>query len=91
MLVLAAWKAGGEVVIAVRRSRHEGSLRRLAFGLFYKVLGFLSDYPIPLNAGIFSLLDRRAVDAINALTETNRYLSGMRAWVRPESPIRTSA
>jgi dolichol-phosphate mannosyltransferase len=41
----------------------------------------LSDYPIPLNAGIFSLMDRRAVDSINALGERNRYLPGLRAWV----------
>jgi dolichol-phosphate mannosyltransferase len=34
-----------------------------------------------LNAGIFGLLDRQAVDAINALREGNRYLPGLRAWV----------
>src|SRR5262249_16403532 len=49
--------------------------------LFYRVLGTLSDYPIPLNAGIFSLMDRRAVDSVNALGERNRYLPGLRAWV----------
>jgi dolichol-phosphate mannosyltransferase len=48
---------------------------------FYRALGFLSDYPIPLNAGVFGLLDRQAVDAINHLGETNRYLPGLRAWV----------
>src|SRR4029077_17538595 len=41
----------------------------------------LSDFPIPLNAGIFGLLDRQAVDSINALSEGNRYLPGLRAWV----------
>src|SRR5581483_2176511 len=51
------------------------------FPMFYRVLGMLSDYPIPLNAGIFSLMDRRAVDSINALGERNRYLPGLRAWV----------
>jgi dolichol-phosphate mannosyltransferase len=44
-------------------------------------LGALSDYPIPLNAGIFSLMDRKAVDAILALREKNRYLPGLRAWI----------
>jgi glycosyltransferase involved in cell wall biosynthesis len=51
------------------------------FPLFYRVLGALSDYPIPLNAGIFGLLDRQAVDSINSLRERNRYLPGLRAWV----------
>jgi dolichol-phosphate mannosyltransferase len=45
------------------------------------VLGALSDYPIPLNAGIFGLLDRQAVDSINSMQERNRYLPGLRAWV----------
>src|SRR5579863_297806 len=80
--LIGAWHAGAEIVVAVRRSRQE-SRKVLAalFPLFYKVLGMLSDYPIPLNAGIFSLMDRRAVDSINALGERNRYLPGLRAWV----------
>ena len=45
------------------------------------MLSALSDYPIPLNAGIFGLMDRQAVDSINALSEGNRYLPGLRAWV----------
>jgi glycosyltransferase involved in cell wall biosynthesis len=77
-----AWRGGAEVVVAVRRSRQE---RRKVLGklfpLFYRVLGALSDFPIPLNAGIFGLLDRQAVDSINALPERNRYLPGLRAWV----------
>jgi dolichol-phosphate mannosyltransferase len=79
--LVAAWRKGAEVVIAERRSRRESGLRRLLFPLFYRFLGFLSDYPIPLNAGIFGLLDRRVVQAMNQLTETNRYLPGLRAWV----------
>jgi polyisoprenyl-phosphate glycosyltransferase len=79
--MVAAWKEGAEVVIAERRSRLETGVRRALFPFFYSVLGFLSDYPIPLNAGIFGLLDRRAVDAINRLSESNRYLPGLRAWV----------
>ncbi len=78
--LLAAWRAGSEVVIAERRTRHETGLRRLLFPLFYRFLGFLSDFPIPLNAGIFGVLDRKAVDAINSMSETNRYLPGLRAW-----------
>lgn len=80
--LIEAWRAGSQVVTAVRRSRQE-SRKFLAalFPLFYRVLGVLSDYPIPLNAGIFGLMDRQAVDSINALGESNRYLPGLRAWV----------
>lgn len=79
--LLAEWRRGFEVVVAMRRSRLESGLRRILIPLFYKVLGFLSDYPIPLNAGIFGLLDKKAVDSVNRLTETNRYLPGLAAWV----------
>jgi glycosyltransferase involved in cell wall biosynthesis len=80
--LIDAWREGAQVVVAVRRSRQERR-RILAklFPLFYRVLAALSDYPIPLNAGIFGLLDRQAVDSINALREGNRYLPGLRAWV----------
>ena len=80
--LIDAWREGAEVVVAVRKSRKERSkvLAKL-FPLFYRVLGALSDYPIPLNAGIFSLMDRKAVDSVNAMGEKNRYLPGLRAWV----------
>ena len=80
--LIDAWRDGAEVVIGVRRSRQERRkiLARL-FPLFYRVLGTLSDYPIPLNAGIFSLMDRKAVDSVIAMRERNRYFPGLRAWV----------
>jgi polyisoprenyl-phosphate glycosyltransferase len=76
------WRQGAEVVIAVRRSRQEArKLLAILFPMFYRLLGTLSDFPIPLNAGIFSLMDRKAVDSVNAMQERNRYLPGLRAWV----------
>ena len=76
-----AWRRGAQVVVAQRRSRQETGFRTWVYPMFYKILGYLSDFPIPLNAGIFGLLDRQAVDSINALSENNRYLPGLRAWV----------
>ena len=80
--LIDAWRDGAEVVVAVRKSRQERS-RILAklFPLFYRVMGTLSDYPIPLNAGIFSIMSRKAVDSVNQMGEKNRYLPGLRAWV----------
>ena len=76
------WRNDAEVVVGVRRSRQERR-RVLAklFPLFYRVLGAISDYPIPLDAGIFGLMDRRVIDSINGIRERNRYLPGLRAWV----------
>jgi glycosyltransferase involved in cell wall biosynthesis len=80
--LIQAWREGAEVVVGVRRSRQERrKILAALFPLFYRLLGTLSDYPIPLNAGIFSLMDRRAVDSVNTMRERNRYLPGLRAWV----------
>jgi glycosyltransferase involved in cell wall biosynthesis len=79
--MVEAWKGGAKVVIAERTGRAERGIRGRLFPLFYKVMGLISDFPIPLNAGIFGLLDRQAADAIINLQEGNRYLPGLRAWV----------
>jgi polyisoprenyl-phosphate glycosyltransferase len=79
--MVEAWKGGARVVIAERTGRAERGIRGKLFPLFYKIMGFISDFPIPLNAGIFGLLDRQAADAIINLQEGNRYLPGLRAWV----------
>jgi glycosyltransferase involved in cell wall biosynthesis len=86
--LIDAWRDGAEVVVAVRKSRQERrKILAKLFPLFYRVMGTLSDYPIPLNAGIFSLMSRKAVDSINQLGEKNRYLPGLRAWVGYRSKV----
>src|SRR5512140_89239 len=80
--MVAEWRKGAKVVTTVRRSREESRKWLLPlFNMFYRVLGALSDFPIPLNSGIFGLLDRQALDSFNALKEYNRYLPGLRAWI----------
>jgi len=80
--LIDAWRSGAEVVVAVRRSRQESrKILALLFPLFYRVLGAISDYPLSLNAGLFGLMDRKAVDSILAMGEKNPYLPGLRAWV----------
>ena len=80
--MVAAWRKGAKVVTTVRTSREESRKWLLPFfNGFYRVLGMLSDFPIPLNSGIFGLLDRQAIDSFNALRERNRYLPGLRAWI----------
>jgi dolichol-phosphate mannosyltransferase len=79
--MVAAWKRGAEVVIARRTGRHEHGLRRLLFPLFYRILGYISDYPIPLSVGVFGLMDRKVCNVLASLQETNRFLPGLRSWV----------
>ena len=53
----------------------------MACKAFYRVFRSLSTFPMPLDAGDFSLMDRRVVDELLALPETDQFLRGLRAWV----------
>lgn len=75
------WRGGGEVIRAERRSRKEVGLRRLAFDLFHRCYSWLGDVPLTKDTGVFSLLDRQAVREFNRLSERNRFIPGMRAWI----------
>jgi dolichol-phosphate mannosyltransferase len=79
--LVSEWQVGYDVVYAVKRKRKEPLPKRALFSLFYIILGKLSNLEIPANAGNFSLMDRRVVEAINAMPEHNRYVSGLRAYV----------
>jgi dolichol-phosphate mannosyltransferase len=74
------WKKGFEVVYAVKRNRKEFFLKRYAFALFYRLLHSVSTIHIPMDAGNFSLLDKRVLGVLRQMPERNRYISGMRAW-----------
>jgi polyisoprenyl-phosphate glycosyltransferase len=77
----ARWREGYDVVYGVRERRVATVPMQLAYKLFYRVFRSLSYVSMPVDAGDFSLLDRRVVDALNALPESNRFLRGLRAWV----------
>jgi dolichol-phosphate mannosyltransferase len=77
----AKWLEGFDVVYGVRIKREAPHFLSVAYKAFYRVFRAASYVPIPLDAGDFSLLDRRVVAALNGLPENNRFLRGLRAWV----------
>jgi dolichol-phosphate mannosyltransferase len=79
--LLAEWEKGSDVVYAVRRARKEHWAKVALYGLFYRLLARLASVSMPLDAGDFSLVSRRALDAINRLPEKERFVRGLRAWV----------
>lgn len=79
--LLAEWRGGAHVVYATKRTRAERGARRLAFELFHRLFRGMGSIALPLQAGTFSLVDRRVLDVINRLPEHNRYLPGIRSWV----------
>lgn len=75
------WQRGAQVVYGVRVKRDSTRFLQFAYKAFYRVFRAASYVPLPLDAGDFSLLDRKVVDALNALPENNRFMRGLRAWV----------
>lgn len=79
--MVAQWRAGHEVVLAVRRARRDSFARRLTARLFHRLLGRLSEVPIPADAGDFRLLDRQVVEMLRQLPERTRFMKGIFAWL----------
>ena len=75
------WQEGYDVVYGIRVKRDATLLLQVAYKAFYRIFRAASYVPMPLDAGDFSLLDRRVVDALNSLPENNRFLRGLRTWV----------
>jgi len=75
------WLEGYDVVYGIRVKREATRVLQVAYKGFYRLFRATSYVSVPLDAGDFSLLDRRVVDALNALPENNRFLRGLRAWV----------
>lgn len=79
--LIASWQEGNQVVFARRTQRAETGIRRLGFEAFHRFFRYAIDFPIPANVGVFSLLDRAAIDQIKQLPERNRFLPGLYSWV----------
>ncbi|MGI9099380.1 MAG: glycosyltransferase family 2 protein [Solirubrobacteraceae bacterium] len=75
------WKDGYDVVYGERVGREAPPLMRAFYKGFYRVFRRAAYVNVPLDAGDFSLIDRRVVDALNAMPEKQRFLRGLRAWV----------
>lgn len=75
------WREGYDVVYGERVQREATRFLQIAYKVFYRVFRAASYVPMPLDAGDFSLIDRRVVEALNQLPENNRFLRGLRAWV----------
>ena len=75
------WQEGFDVVYGVRVKRDATLFLKVAYKAFYRVFRAASYVPMPLDAGDFSLLDRKVIDALNAMPENNRFIRGLRTWV----------
>jgi glycosyltransferase involved in cell wall biosynthesis len=83
ILELAArWREGYDIVYAVREIREgETRFKRATASWFYRAFNRISEVQVPVDAGDFRLVDRRALDVFNSMRESNRFVRGMFAWI----------
>lgn len=80
--MIAKWREGYEVVLARRSNRDSDSwTKRTSASLFYRAHNKISKPKLPENAGDFRLMDRRVVEALKELPESQRFMKGLFAWV----------
>ncbi len=80
--MLTHWRAGIDMVYAVRSHRHdEPGLKRLSTKALYALLCKASEIRIPADASDFRLMDRQVVLALLQLPERSRFMKGLYAWV----------
>lgn len=79
--MLARWRAGCDMVVAVRESRESDTwLKRKSAHWFYRIIGKVSDTPIISDAGDYRLVDRKIIDVIKRMPEKERFMKGIFAW-----------
>jgi glycosyltransferase involved in cell wall biosynthesis len=74
------WLEGYSVVYGIRTKRQEAWWRRIGYKIFYRMFKQIASFDVPLDAGEFSLMDRKVVDVILACRERNRLIRGLRAY-----------
>src|SRR5205085_405390 len=81
-MLAAMRESGADVVYGVRRSRAgDTAFKRATAHGFYRLLSRATEVAIPLDAGDFRLMSRRALDALLAMPEQARFIRGMVAWI----------
>lgn len=80
--MLKFWEEGYDDVYARRRTRKgESILKKLTSWGYYRILQSMTNIEIQKDTGDFRLLDRRCVEAIKSLRESQRYTKGLYSWI----------
>jgi len=79
--MIEEWQKGAKIVYAKREERDVDSFfKKYTAKIFYRLINFISDIPIPQDVGDFRLIDRKVVDFLKTLSEKPRFLRGLVAW-----------
>lgn len=80
-LLLKKWEEGFNVVYSVKAERKESWIKQFLINIFYKLIKRFSNVDIDKQAGMFSLVDRRAADELRNCREKNKFYVGLRSFV----------
>ena len=78
---ITKWEDGYEVIYGNRTKREAPLHMQFLYKLFYRIFKKLSDVNIPVDAGDFSLINRKAVDHMLKFSEKDIFIRGLRAWI----------
>lgn len=78
---LEKWQEGYEVVYGVRKGMRQAAFRNFLSTIFYWLFQKMAYINIPLDAGDFSLLDRKVINEVVKFDERDFFLRGVRAFV----------
>jgi polyisoprenyl-phosphate glycosyltransferase len=79
---LRKWEAGYENIYGVVSQRQGTNvIRRINSQIFYWIASKLSDGSLPRNASDFRLVDKKVYETVRKMTERNRFVRGLFAWV----------
>ncbi len=80
--MLKYWEEGYQDVYAKRKDRDTDSwLRKKLSNCYYQLLQKTTRVDVMQNVGDFRLLDRKCIDALKSLRESERYTKGMYSWI----------
>lgn len=80
--MLNFWEEGYDDVYAKRKSRKgETFLKKFTSKMYYKTLQSVTNIEIQKDTGDFRLLDRRCIEALKSLRESERYTKGLFSWI----------
>lgn len=79
---LRKWEEGWENIYGIVTNRvGTGPIRTFNSKLFYWVASKMTNGQIPKNASDFRLVDRKVYEVVRTMTERNRFVRGLFAWV----------
>ena len=77
---VAKWREGYDVVYGRRVKREATLFMQFSYKAFYRVFDYFSYVPVPHDAGDFSLMDRKVVQAVLRFPERDLFFRGIRAF-----------